>query len=226
MLKGIAASSAISSTRAIWDVSKLRLWMSAHPPSVSSFFEVSRHLALLLLLASGRRVHDLTLLKVNDSSLQIAHDSVTFWPMFGSKTDSSSFQQSGWHFTNSPSEIIWDVPYWVRIFLSLRSTRIGNSQIDTLFISTFGKVRSATRSIIAGWVKKALTAAGIPFSAGSMRSAVNSALARENFSLDVILKRGNWRSADTFLRHYYKPLSPRNTVTQNTAMISSFHPVP
>lgn len=227
MLKGIVASSTNQYSRSIWDVSKLRSWIVDNPPSITSFYEVSRHLALLLLLTSGRRVHDLTLLRVNSSALQLSQDSVTFWPAFGSKTDPSSFQQSGWHISSSTLNILWDIPHWVGLFIPLRAVRCGNLPLDDLFISSYGKVRPASRCVIPGWVKKALTAAGIPCSAGSMRSAINSALARDNFSLDVIMQRGNWRSADSFLRHYYRP----STTVVPQAQVSnpcsgSFIPIP
>uniref|UniRef100_A0A8D8W6Z4 Core-binding (CB) domain-containing protein n=1 Tax=Cacopsylla melanoneura TaxID=428564 RepID=A0A8D8W6Z4_9HEMI len=223
MLRGIAASSAARGPRAIWDVSILRDWIKSHPPSESSFFEVSRHLALLLLLGSGRRVHDLTLLRVDSSHLQRAEDAVTFWPAFGSKTDSASFRQSGWHFSGSPPESIWNVCKWFDVFLNLRIARCGSLPVTDLFISTVGRVRPASRAIIAGWVKTAFTGAGISFSVGSIRSAVNSSLARDNFSLDIILQRANWRVSDTFLRHYYRPLVQPPVL--NSAHNENFHPI-
>jgi hypothetical protein len=69
MIKGISASQVQRSTRSIWDVSTLLNWMENNSPSSSSFFELSRYLALLLLLASGRRVHDLTLLQCDSEHL-------------------------------------------------------------------------------------------------------------------------------------------------------------
>lgn len=206
MLRGISASYSIPERRQIWDVSILRTWIESHPPKEDSFFEVSRHLALLLLLASGRRLHDLTLLRIDQSHLQRSGDSVTFWPAFGSKTDSASFRQSGWKFSGPIPEPIWNVAKWLDILLSLRALRCGGLAEDCLFLSSVGRVRPATRTIIAGWVKSAFGAAGISYSVGSLRSAVNSSLARDNYSLDIIMARGNWRASDTFLRHYYRQI--------------------
>lgn len=80
----------------IWDVNVLIAWISSHPPRRDNHFDVSRHVAILLLLASGRRVHDLTLLRTSANHLQDQEDCMIFWPVFGSKTDSTSHNQSGW----------------------------------------------------------------------------------------------------------------------------------
>lgn len=108
-------------TRSIWDLSTLLKWVETHLPSVSSFFEISRRLALILLLTSGRKVHDLTLLQIDSDHLQRSQSSIVFWPKFGSKSDSSSFMQSGWQFSIS-SPVAWDLCHWVDIFLNLRGS--------------------------------------------------------------------------------------------------------
>lgn len=58
-------------------------------------------LLFILLLASGRRIHDLTLLGEDEDHLRMEDESVTFWPGFGSKTDKSSHRQSGWLLSRS-----------------------------------------------------------------------------------------------------------------------------
>uniref|UniRef100_A0A8D8Q9G0 Tyr recombinase domain-containing protein n=1 Tax=Cacopsylla melanoneura TaxID=428564 RepID=A0A8D8Q9G0_9HEMI len=225
MIKGIGASQPPKPVRTIWNVSDLRSWMESFTPSLSSYFEVARHLALLLLLLSGRRVHDLTLLQIDSSHLQCSPEFIIFWPAFGSKTDSTSFQQSGWRFSTTSVSNTWNVAYWTNVLLSLRSARCGSLNLAHLFITSRGNVRPASRTIIAGWVSSALSAAGIPFPAGSIRSAVNSSLARANLPLDMILSRGNWRSADTFLKHYYRPLAVSGSANQPDTC-EGFSPVP
>lgn len=227
IIKGISASRLIHPSRSTWDISTLLNWIRDHRPSSQSFFEVSRHLAILFLLASGRRVHDLTLLQLDSTHFQASDDFIILWPCFGSKTDSNSFQQSGWRFTMAPAEDhLWCIPYWMRIFHTLRAKRIGSTLIPSLFISTYGRVRQASRALIAGWVSTALKAANIPFPPGSFRAAVNSSLARNNLPLDVIMMRGNWRSADTFLRYYYKPLAPDTAeMPRNNPVSIGFSPI-
>lgn len=223
MIKGISASQVQRSTRSIWDVSTLLNWMENNSPSSSSFFELSRYLALLLLLASGRRVHDLTLLQCDSEHLQRSTDFVMFWPRFGSKSDSRSFQQAGWRFSLDSTSSAWNLLHWLDLFLDLRQARCGSLILDSLFISTRGVVRPASRAIIAGWIKTALSA-GIPFPSGSIRSAVNTSLAQADLPLDSIMARGNWRSADTFLRHYYRPLDRPSS--SQTSISKTFHVQP
>uniref|UniRef100_A0A8D8XHQ0 Uncharacterized protein n=1 Tax=Cacopsylla melanoneura TaxID=428564 RepID=A0A8D8XHQ0_9HEMI len=63
-----------------------------------------RHVATLLLGASGRRVHDLTLMHVTEDGLQrIPPDRVFL--AFDSKTDSNSRSQSGWRLSPNTSEL-------------------------------------------------------------------------------------------------------------------------
>ncbi|KAI5718653.1 hypothetical protein M8J77_024618 [Diaphorina citri] len=97
ILKAISLKRAIGllEKREIWDVSTLISWISDHPPNQDSFFEVARHTAILLLLCSGRRVLDLTLLLSSRDGFQDLGDRAVFWPAFGSKTDTSGHRQSG-----------------------------------------------------------------------------------------------------------------------------------
>lgn len=224
MIKGISASAPPKTIRAIWNVSDLCSWISNNLPSHLSYFEVARHLALLLLLLSGRRVHDLTLLRMDPPNLQRSSEGIVFWPVFGSKSDSSSFQQSGWQFSSLTTSNTWNVAYWVDIHLDLRCSRCGSLNLNSLFITSRGVVKPASRAVIAGWIATAMRLAGIPFSAGSIRSAVSS-LARENLPLDVILSRGNWKSLDTFLKHYYKPLSSNLTPAEPPDISNNFRSI-
>lgn len=204
-------------------MSRLCKWISENPPDPFSFFQISRHVALLLLLSSGRRVHDLTLLEVTEDRFQRVPPDIIFWPTYGSKTDSRSRRQSGWHFSPNPSDPLWDVPHWVEILLSLRQKRLGSLDLPSLFISSRGVVKPASRAIIGKWITSALSGAKISASAGSCRSAVNSALARANLPIDEILSRANWKCSGTFLRHYFREIAPHNSCALNP-LTSSFKP--
>lgn len=227
MLRGIQTSCPKQEERKIWDIELIQQWIIKNPPSESSFFQVSRHVAILLLLASGRRVHDLTLLHITERHFQRIPPDIVFWPAFGSKTDSVTKTQSGWRLSPNQLEPLWNIVHWIDIFLVLRAQRCGSLQIPNLFISSRGRVKPASRAVIANWVKTALTHAGILASAGSFRSAVNSKLACSNTDLDNILARGNWRSAVTFIKHYYRKIESVNSVnTRNRSELvsSSFQP--
>ncbi|KAI5699222.1 hypothetical protein M8J76_011662 [Diaphorina citri] len=125
MVKGINASQPRKECRRIWDIQQLRVWVEQNPPSPKSFFEVSRHLAIILALSSGRRIHDLTLLHVDEAHLQRIDDDIILWPSFGSKTDNTSKTQSGWRLSSN-IDPLWDPVKWVELFLELRKQRCGS----------------------------------------------------------------------------------------------------
>ncbi|KAI8432519.1 hypothetical protein MSG28_013516 [Choristoneura fumiferana] len=78
----------------IWDTKLLFDWLR-DTPSTDRLFDVSRRTAIVLLLASGRRVHDLTLLDIaEDSFFENRDNELELWPRFGSKTDSGKSRQS------------------------------------------------------------------------------------------------------------------------------------
>nr|CAI5839165.1 unnamed protein product [Callosobruchus analis] len=97
MVKAIVVSysSSMGPAKVIWDVSLLISWLKTEALDETSLYQVSRRLSLLLLLASGRRIHDLTLLRMDNEHMTRGDGYVCFWPTFGSKTDRDSHRQSG-----------------------------------------------------------------------------------------------------------------------------------
>nr|CAI5840004.1 unnamed protein product [Callosobruchus analis] len=87
MLKAIDLSRPPVGKKQTWNINKLLSWLDNDSVDNTSIFQVSRHLAVILLLASGRRIHDLTLLKIDANYMEMTEDTVVFWPEFGSKTD-------------------------------------------------------------------------------------------------------------------------------------------
>lgn len=160
------------------------------------------------MLASGRRVHDLTLLDLGKDNMVNAESSITLFPLFGSKTDSSSYRQSGWKLFDYTDRRISPV-FWIRQMLALSADRRGS--VTTLFISCRGEVKSASRTVIGSWVKSVLQEAGIRASPGSTRSAVSSLNWINNFSIDDFLNRGNWRSENTFHNYYRRQVIDRSS---------------
>ena len=221
MLKALG-SARPEAQRQIWPVRSLLSWMRQHPPDDSSLFDVSHHVTLLLLLASGRRVHDLTLLQTDPEHLQDLGDHLVFWPVFGSKTDSATRLQSGWRLNALPADPTFDVVAWIRRLLHLRRERVGRVAVRSLFVTTRGRMAPASRSIIAGWVRTTLTAAGIDASAGSVRSAVGSSRLLAGHTLDSVLQRGNWTGCATFFRHYFRPIDARQSSPLPTVVSQAF----
>ncbi|KAL4720273.1 hypothetical protein ACJJTC_001380 [Scirpophaga incertulas] len=79
--------------------------------------------------------------------------SIIFWPSFGSKTDSHRSRQSGWELKSSGDADL-DIVVWIRRLIEVSSNRRkARDGLSNLFISTRGKVKAASRAILAGWLK-------------------------------------------------------------------------
>ncbi|XP_066596619.1 uncharacterized protein [Prorops nasuta] len=200
MLKAIAVSRPKEIKSPTWDAEILLNWLLAKTDNLS-FYEVSRRTASLLLLASGRRISDMTLLKISKDFLINLGNEIIMWPSYGSKTDRPNFRQSGWKLSRHQN--IWICPItWLRVLLKKSEERRLGSNIEELFITVTGTVKAATKTIIAGWIKSALKDAGIEASPGSVRAAVASKSWIEDVPIQQILDRGNWRCAETFRKFY------------------------
>lgn len=203
VLKGIANKSIKPVKPPIWNPQVVVNYLLSHNCSDVSIFEVSRRCAILLLLASGRRIHDLTLLSIAQDMCIVESDKITFWPCFGSKTDTLNHQQSGWQILSGLDKNI-DPVFWTKRLIDLN--RLRRNEICNLFLTTVGPVKAASRTIIAGWVRTLLKDSGIENSPGSIRSAVASLNWVEKYKIEDILARGNWQSSNTLLKFYRKPL--------------------
>lgn len=216
-LKSISVSSIKPTKAPIWDTDILVAWLKTNKADTNSLYECSARAAILLLLCSGRRVHDLTLLSVDVNKCIFSENSVIFWPKYGSKTDTVVNRQSGWRiFKNNNCPAI-DPIFWIQRVIALSQHRRSSCGVDNLFLSICGKPRSASRTVIAGWIKKILVQAGIKASAGSVRPAVASKSWVQNCSLDEILSRGNWRSENTFLKFYCREIIAPTTMSQSVS---------
>ncbi|CAH1986522.1 unnamed protein product [Acanthoscelides obtectus] len=205
VIRGIANANPPATRPKIWNIDKLLSWINDNHPDTNSIFQVARHLSLLLLLSSGRRVHDLTLLRIDSGFFEQTEEYIIFWPQHGSKTDKHNYVQSGWKLLKN-RECIWDLVHWTTIYLEISEKRrnLYCRPIPQLFVTTRGKIGPASRSVIAGWVRTALKSAGIEGGAGSTRSAVATSRFNDNMPLDEVLQKGNWQGSSNFFKHYYK----------------------
>lgn len=202
MLKAISIKMPKPEKPPIWDVDYLSSWLSNSFNENFNMYECSRRTACILLLCSGRRVHDLTLLEISSDHYCEQENSVTFWPCFGSKTDNADYRQSGWHLSSNLESPALDPVFWVKSLIKLSQSRRSTCKSNKLFITICGQPKAASKTTIANWIKSLLAEAGIKASPGSVRPAVASKNWIQSFSLDDILKRGNWRSPSTFHKFY------------------------
>ncbi|KAI8437183.1 hypothetical protein MSG28_010510 [Choristoneura fumiferana] len=158
ILKGIIAGDPPVKRCITWCIEDLLSFLKRYDVDESSLFAVARHTCVLLLLATGRRVHDLTLLSLENGAFEEKPGRIVFWPKFGSKTDSSSYRQSGWLLkcTSERSERRLDLVYWVKKLIYVSAERRRPSNLLNLFITTRGTAKNASRTVIAGWIRTLL----------------------------------------------------------------------
>lgn len=223
ILKSIALKNPKCAKPPIWDISQLITYLSNYTVNENNIFQISRHTAIILLLCSGRRIHDLTLLQVDPDHYIKSDDSVTLWPQFGSKTDCSTRRQSGWKLLTNPNNSNLNPIFWLEKTVQILHERRKASKSFNLFITVRGAPKPASRTVIAGWVKTLFKEAGIIATPGSTRSAVASKSWLENHPLDEILSRGNWQSAKTFQNFYRREVIRSGDSNLNVSEL--FNPV-
>lgn len=223
VLKSIALAKPIQHKTLIWNVDALLSFLEKYKVDETNTFSISRHTAVLLLLCSGRRVHDLTLLDVDEEHFVDNNDHIVLWPKFGSKTDNCDFRQSGWKLMSNQTKNL-DPVFWVKCCAKLLRDRRIAAQCTNLFLNLRGEAKAATRTVIGGWIKTLLTEAGILSSPGSIRSAVASKNWADNMPIDEILSRGNWRSGNTF-RQFYRREIRTVPIPTNVNVRNSFVPL-
>ncbi|XP_028156423.1 uncharacterized protein LOC114356488 isoform X1 [Ostrinia furnacalis] len=222
ILKSIALVKPKCAKPPIWNVDELINFLKIYNLNENNTFQISRHAAILLLLCSGRRIHDLTLLQIDPNHCIRSDESITFWPLFGSKTDCTNYRQSGWKLLSNKNNRRLDPVFWLNKTITLLHERRDTAKTFNLFVTLRGQAKPASRTIIAGWVKSLFKEAEITATPGSVRSAVASKSWLENHPLDEILTRGNWRSANTF-KQFYKREVIKNINTKNITRL--FDPI-
>lgn len=226
VLKAIALKKPKEKRPPIWDINQVVNHL-AKTKLNCNLYDTSRQTATLLLLCSGRRVHDLTLLQCDPDHLSTASpDVIIFWPAFGSKTDSSNHRQSGWRLSCNKTNKALDPIFWIDRLITLSKERRSLAKCNNLFLRVTGPAEAASRAIIGGWVKSVLKEAGVNATPGSVRAAVASNNWTENFQIDDILARGNWQSGNTFKKYYRREIArPTNSCSTGSGVPNLFTPI-
>ncbi|KAF9810914.1 hypothetical protein SFRURICE_005340 [Spodoptera frugiperda] len=128
VLKSIALKKPVTHKPPVWNIDTLTSFLSSNTVDENNPFAASRHTATLLLLCSGRRVHDLTLLLVDSDHCVDDGSNIILKPMFGSKTDSDTHRQSGWRLLPNTTcknldPVFWALPDF-RLHMSFSFTLI------------------------------------------------------------------------------------------------------
>lgn len=227
ILKAISVSKEKKMKPPIWNAKNVIEYLKNNAPDHNNLYQVSRRTAMLLLLAAGRRVHDLTLLRIDADKFVQEENDIVLWPCFGSKTDDIGHRQSGWRLKVHPNKNL-DCVYWTRQLIRTSQDRRKSGNLTELFITARGEPKPASRTVIGGWIKSVLKDAGVEASPGSVRSAVASLNWLEKFPIDKILETGNWRQEHTFRTYYQKEiadLSNNNDLISSVSLSNFFEPV-
>jgi hypothetical protein len=205
MLLGMKAQRPSRIPPPVWSKDDVLQQLSRRSPDRDSIYDVSRHLLLLMLLYSGRRVHDMSLLRAAAGDMIVSDDAAVFQPIFGSKTDGragSDFHQSKIGFRRHDSWSL-SVPHVLRRYLQL--TRPWRASQSCLFLDVRGQHGPASLATMRGWVRSKLEQCGVTASAGSTRAATATAACLAGCSLQSVLDNGNWKSRKTMQRFYFRP---------------------
>ena len=85
------------------------------------------------------------------------------------------------------------------------TNNLRNDETKNLFISSKKPYGNAKSDTIGNWIKGMMQKANITANVHSTRSVSSSAAINSGIKEDIILKKGNWKNKNTFLRHYYRP---------------------
>uniref|UniRef100_A0A6V7LMI7 Uncharacterized protein n=1 Tax=Bracon brevicornis TaxID=1563983 RepID=A0A6V7LMI7_9HYME len=91
--------------------------------------------------------------------------------------------------------------------------------LQQLFITVWGLLKAASKTVIAGWIRSTPKKAGTDVSSGSIRSAVASGGWLDKLSAEEILKRINWRCAENFRKYHCKQIDISNE--KNSSLLSN-----
>jgi len=108
--------------------------------------------------------------------------------------------------TFEPDTKLCVVTHLIQYLVKTKNLRGSTSQ---LLISYVKPHKAASNTTIGKWCKSVLKDAGIDvteFTSHSGRSAATSYASHTSLTLQDILKAGGWSNAQTFAKHYHKPI--------------------
>ena len=191
----------------IWDVSVvLEHLRSLGPPTQLDLKSLTKKTTMLLCLLTGQRCQTLT--KLDIALMQELPGKIVF--TIGEKLKTT---RPGKHL--APIELLAyprDESICVVSHLKQYITRtqpIRATHATKLLISYAKPHKPISNSTVGKWAKSVLKDSGIDigtFSGNSARPASTSYGAQAGLTLAEILKAGGWTNAQTFAKHYHKPI--------------------
>ena len=193
--------------KSIWDPDiVLGFLRDLGPNDGLALLDLSRKLAILMLLLSGQRGQTLLALDLDHMRFGDINSKVFFGITDVLKTSRPGSHLSEISFDAYPPDSTLCVIKTLLHYLQVTSVLRGN--VRKLFIISRRPYSAASRGTIGRWVKTCLSYAGIDISvyaAGSTRQA-SSSKASLSLPVDTILAAVGWSQGSTFATFYKKPL--------------------
>jgi hypothetical protein len=183
-----------------WDLSLLTDHLKSVQHESLDWSELQKKTAVLVLISSGRRVHDLTLLDLGPENFTDVNNVITFKPKFGSKTDASSRRSNMVRLMPNPDSQLCPVVH-IRKTISFWPEE---SKSNAVFRSPTNFIYPASVANIRKWVQEVLRAANIQATPGSLRHVVAQQAHLDGQSINQIMVQGNWRRPQTLNKHYLR----------------------
>jgi len=193
----------------IWDVNVLlQYFRNLGPNDQLSFKNLSMKTICLFSILSGKRLHSLHQLDIRDMIYNNGLEIICKIKGL-EKTTSPSNPNQPFSFRAYSHDILLCPVNCTLYYLKIRGTLV--DEAVTKFFLTHRKPHNpASKDTLARWVKCSMKEAGINvdiFKPHSVRAASNSKCFEIGFPIKEILKRGNWKNADTFKKFYFREIS-------------------
>ena len=193
-----------------WDASIVLKYLS--DASKESLKDMTLQLATLLALLSGRRVHFLNSMTVDERCIKFCGDKCIITVDALTKTTRPGHHVAPLSFlcykTNPKLCIVCRLRHYLTTTESLRGS-------TNLFVSYIKPHKAVSGDTLGRWIKQTLAGAGVDittFKAHSTRSAASSAASRGGAPTDLILRSIGWTNAKTYAKFYDKPVYSSNTL--------------
>eukprot|EP00118_Oscarella_pearsei_P020915 m.231510 g.231510 ORF g.231510 m.231510 type:complete len:603 (+) comp40072_c0_seq1:414-2222(+) len=164
----------------------------------------------VMLLALTRPSRSADLVRIDTRFLRITEEGVCYKPTGWAKQQKIGVATLEIFHPAFPEEEILCPRSTVEAYLSRTSRWRKGPDYSQLLLSVIERHRPVTSATVARWIKGMMSAAGInvdKFKAHSTRGASASAAGEAGIPIQDILAAADWRSQETFIRHYYRLLN-------------------
>lgn len=189
-----------------WDVSQIfRLFQRWGRNSRLPLIKLSQKLTVLLLLCTAQRGQ--TIWRMHLSGMRLTDFGVKFHMKHQLKHNKPGEPLSTIKvFAFQPDKQICPVRCLKEYIYRTKSLRKGE---DQLLIKSTHPHEKIARNTVSSWTKKVFKQAGIDtrrFGPHSTRAAATSAALVSGININTLMQQANWKSAETFAKHYNKPI--------------------